>query len=110
VVLTVGIGLPMDPARRNIQRLAFVRGYGGLSFILRIRSLIAPFSPQESDISRRKSTRAAVIFSIISRVRQFRVFHPLIGFHAISVSPALSTRTGHSLLPTIPERLIQVER
>jgi len=64
-----------------------------------------PILPQ-NPTSRRKSTRAAgtPIFSIhLKSPLHLEVFHPLIGFTLLSVSSSLVHRTGHSLLPTIPE-------
>jgi len=108
-VLTVGITYFNDPAWWNIHVWLV---HGGLSFILLTWSLIAPFSRRIRHLAT-KSTRAAgtPIFSIhLKSPLHLEVFHPLIGFTLLSVSSSLVHRTGHSLLPTIPETEIQVER
>jgi hypothetical protein len=103
-VLTVGIAYFNDPAWWNIH-VWLVRGYGGLSFILLTWSLIAPFSRRIRHLAASLPVLLGLqFFSIhLKSPLHLEVLHPLIGFTLLSVSSSLVHRTGHSLLPTIPE-------
>jgi len=102
-VLTVGIAYFNDPALVEYPCLARARVWWIVIYLTDM--VVDRPSPAESDISP-QSTRAAgtPIFSIhLKSPLHLEVFHPLIGFTLLSVSSSLVHRTGHSLLPTIPE-------
>lgn len=97
-VLTVGVAYFTNPAWWNIH-VWLVRGYSGLSLILLVGSLIAPFS----NLIRSLATSLPVLLGLQFYSIHFKaplhleVLHPLIGFTLFYVSSSLVHRVSREV-------------
>ncbi|MEM8614701.1 MAG: DUF6220 domain-containing protein [Cyanobacteria bacterium P01_H01_bin.105] len=89
-VLTVGVAYFTDPAWWTIH-VWLVRGYGGLSLILLIGSLMAPFSNRIRSLAVSLPVLLGLQFCSIhlKTSPHLEVLHPLIGFTLFYVSSSL---------------------
>lgn len=89
-VLTVGVAYFTDPAWWHIHAW-LVRGYGGLSLILLIGSLMAPFSNRIRSLAASLPVLLGLQFCSIhlKTSLHLEVLHPLIGFTLFYVSSSL---------------------
>lgn len=89
-VLTVGVAYFTDPAWWTIH-VWLVRGYGGLSLILLIGSLMAPFSNRIRSLAVSLPVLLGLQFCSIhlKTSLHLEVLHPLIGFTLFYVSSSL---------------------
>ena len=89
-VLTVGVAYFSNPDWWNIH-VWLVRGYSGLSLILLVESLIAPFSGRIRGLTASLPVLLGIQFSSIhlNTPLHFEVLHPLIGFVLFYVSSSL---------------------
>lgn len=89
-VLTVGVAYFTNPAWWNIH-VWLVRGYSGLSLVLLIGSLIAPFSNKTRSLAASLPVLLGFQFCSIhlKTPLHLEVLHPLIGFTLFYVSSSL---------------------
>ena len=94
-VLTVGVAYFTDPAWWNIH-VWLVRGYSGLSLILLIGSLAAPFSNRIRALAASLPVLLGLQFCSIhlKTSLHLEVLHPLIGFTLFYVSSSLVHRVS----------------
>lgn len=92
-VLTVGVAYFTAPAWWTIH-VWLVRGYGGLSLILLMGSLIAPFSDRVRSLAASLPVLLGLQFCSIhfKTPLHLEVLHPLIGFTLFYVSSSLVHR------------------
>lgn len=97
-VLTVGVAYFTDPAWWTIH-VWLVRGYGGLSLILLIGSLIAPFSDRVRSLAASLPVLLGLQFCTIhlKTPLHLEVLHPLIGFTLFYVSSSLVHRVSREV-------------
>jgi Family of unknown function (DUF6220) len=95
-VLTIGVAYFTDPVWWNVH-VWLVRGYGGLSLILLVGSLIAPFSNPIRSLAASLPVLLGLQFCSIhlKTPLHLEVFHPLIGFTLFYVSSSLVQRVSH---------------
>ncbi len=98
-VLTVGVAYFTDPAWWNIH-VWLVRGYGGLSLILWVGSLMAPFSNRIRALAASLPVLLGLQFCSIhlKTPLHLEVLHPLIGFTLFYVSSSLVHRVSREVL------------
>ncbi|MGD1853332.1 MAG: DUF6220 domain-containing protein [Leptolyngbyaceae cyanobacterium] len=89
-ILTVGVAYFSDPAWWNLH-VGLVRGYSGLSLILLVESLIAPFSKRIRLLAASLPVLLSLQFCSIhlKTPLHLEILHPLIGFTLFYVSSSL---------------------
>jgi hypothetical protein len=89
-VLTVGVAYFTDPTWWQIH-VWLVRGYGGLSIVLWVGALLAPFSTKVRSLATSLPVLLGLQFCIIhfQTPLHLEVLHPLIGFTLFYVSSSL---------------------
>lgn len=99
-VLTVGVAYFTDPAWWTIH-VWLVRGYGGLSLILLVGSLIAPFSDRVRSLAASLPVLLGLQFCSIhlKTPLHLEVLHPLIGFTLFYVSSSLVHCVSREVFP-----------
>lgn len=97
-VFTVGVAYFTNPAWWNIH-VWLVRGYGGLSLILLMGSLIAPFTPKIRSLAASLPVLLGLQFCSIhlKTPLHLEVLHPLIGFTLFYVSSSLVHRVSREM-------------
>lgn len=97
-VLTVGVAYFSDPAWWNVH-VWLVRGYSGLSLILLVGALIAPFSNRIRSLAATLPVLLGLQFySIYVKTSlHLEVLHPLIGFSLFYVSSSLVHRVSSEM-------------
>lgn len=97
-VLTVGVAYFTDPAWWDIH-VWLVRGYGGLSLILLMGSLVAPFSDRVRSLTASLPVLLGLQFCSIhlKTPLHLEVLHPLIGFTLFYVSSSLVHRVSRDV-------------
>ena len=98
-VLTVGVAYFTDPAWWTIH-VWFVRSYSGLSLILLIGSLMAPFSNRIRALAASLPVLLGLQFCSIhlKTSLHLEVLHPLIGFTLFYVSSSLVHRISREYM------------
>jgi Family of unknown function (DUF6220) len=97
-VLTVGVAYFTDPAWWSIH-VWLVREYGGLSLILLMGALIAPFSDRVRSLAASLPVLLGLQFCSIhlKTPLHLEVLHPLIGFTLFYVSSSLVHRLSREV-------------
>ncbi|NJR38746.1 MAG: hypothetical protein HC781_07725 [Leptolyngbyaceae cyanobacterium CSU_1_4] len=98
-VLTVGVAYFTDPAWWNVH-MWLVRGYGGLSLILLVGSLMASFSNKIRSLAASLPVLLGLQFCSIhlKTSLHLEVLHPLIGFTLFYVSSSLVHRVSREYM------------
>ncbi|MBE9179297.1 hypothetical protein IQ268_12065 [Oculatella sp. LEGE 06141] len=97
-LLTVGLAVFTDPAWWNIH-IGLVQGYSGLSLIVLVGALTAPFSNAIRSLAASLPVLLGLQFCsiLLKTPLHLEVLHPLIGFTLFYVSSSLVHRVSREL-------------